>query len=171
MNKFVIDIAVLARRLAARPGAGPAKRFMPPRFGRRNLLLAAAIMPMSMLPAFGSRAVSLGQPFRPVAARNLARLFPNPRSAHRLAAAYLDIFPEDRDLGVLMDHLRRRDKALAAALDNGGLRRLRRLVALNVRDDFFRGHTVRIDGWLLSQTEARLCALAALSWDEPSNAQ
>ena len=143
---------------------------MPSRFGRRKFVLAAAVMLMSMLPAFGRRSVIHGKLFRHRAATNLARVFANSYSVHRVGAAYLDMFPEDRDPGVLMDHMRRQDEALVVALENGSTGRLRQRVAGNVRNDFTHGRTVKIDGWLLSLSEVRLCALAAVLWDETSNA-
>ena len=49
-------------------------------------------------------------------------------------------------------------EALASASDD----ELRALLATGVRDDFAAERTVRCGGWVLSATEARLCALAAL---------
>jgi hypothetical protein len=40
---------------------------------------------------------------------------------------------------------------------------LRTAVDRLVRNDFAQGRIVRVDGWILSLTEARLCALAALA--------
>ena len=49
-------------------------------------------------------------------------------------------------------------KALADASDD----KLRGLLARSSHDDFAAERTVRCGGWVLSATEARLCALAAL---------
>lgn len=46
------------------------------------------------------------------------------------------------------------------SLDRMDAASLRRLVAAAVREDFRRGDTVSVDGWVLSALEARLCALA-----------
>ena len=48
--------------------------------------------------------------------------------------------------------------ALASASDD----ELRALLATGAREDFAAERTVRCGGWVLSATEARLCALAAL---------
>jgi hypothetical protein len=40
---------------------------------------------------------------------------------------------------------------------------LRRALAARIRDDFDAECVVSVDGWVLSATEARLCALAALA--------
>jgi hypothetical protein len=39
---------------------------------------------------------------------------------------------------------------------------LRECIRMRVRQDFDEGYTVRIHGWIVSSTEARLCALATL---------
>jgi len=41
-------------------------------------------------------------------------------------------------------------------------RQLRARIRSAVEDDFARGQTVTLDGWILSVTEARLCALGAV---------
>jgi hypothetical protein len=38
-----------------------------------------------------------------------------------------------------------------------------RLLRQGIYDDFRRADTVVVDGWILARTEARLCALIALS--------
>ena len=41
-------------------------------------------------------------------------------------------------------------------------KKLQEQLRLLQRQDFERGHTVKVQGWILSVTEARLCALATL---------
>lgn len=41
--------------------------------------------------------------------------------------------------------------------------RLRAEIARGIREDFAAGQTVQVAGWILSRTEARVCALVALS--------
>jgi hypothetical protein len=41
--------------------------------------------------------------------------------------------------------------------------RLRAVFASQQRDDFANNRTVKVQGWILSETEVRLCALAALT--------
>jgi hypothetical protein len=57
--------------------------------------------------------------------------------------------------------------SLRAALSNGASRLnlpwMHSSIADRVRDDFAAGRTVLVDGWVLSVTEARQCALASLS--------
>ena len=46
-----------------------------------------------------------------------------------------------------------------------GANELGRIVSQRIQMDFSLGRTVKLDGWLLSLTEVRLCALAALNTD------
>ena len=57
--------------------------------------------------------------------------------------------------------------SLRAAISNsrrrGFARRFHRSIEAEVHDDFEAGRTVLVSGWVLSQTEARQCALYSLS--------
>ncbi|MGH8887216.1 MAG: hypothetical protein ACRDYX_18995 [Egibacteraceae bacterium] len=59
--------------------------------------------------------------------------------------------------GLVVGQLPAQHRALSAVTD----RQLRDLLLLAVRQDFQEGRTVDLHGWLVSLTEARLCALAA----------
>lgn len=78
-----------------------------------------------------------------------------------LGEAYLRAHPEERDVDVLLQGL-----AQAGVRESGGDGpaggRLRRALASAARADFVAGDTVDVDGWLLSRTEARACAVACL---------
>ena len=62
-----------------------------------------------------------------------------------------------------------REAALRGAITDGGQRGLRfpwtsrPSIARQVRDDFAEGRTVLVNGWVLSATEARQCALFSLA--------
>jgi len=73
-----------------------------------------------------------------------------------------------RELGVRYRQMvpaENREAALRAAITNGGQRGLRvpwtsrPSLARQVRDDFADGRTLLVNGWVLSATEARQCAL------------
>jgi hypothetical protein len=53
--------------------------------------------------------------------------------------------------------------ALSGAAPSRHLPWIHKSIADRVRDDFAAGRTVLVDGWVLSVTEARQCALASLS--------
>ncbi len=92
------------------------------------------------------------------------------RVAHHLARhrvshigeAYLTQNPQEAEASCILDLLLRGSafKQLSAAgggpTDQGAFEEA-------IRRDFARGHILDVDGWRLSKTEARLCALAYLS--------
>ncbi len=105
-----------------------------------------------------------GQSARRATAANLAQVLSNRISVIRVGAAYLGTAPEAADPSIVIGRMRRHGDALVRALETGSPGEVRRLVARDVREDFAQGRIVKVDGWLLSQTEARLCALALVLW-------
>ena len=99
----------------------------------------------------------------PDAAERLLSALGRPASAAVVGRRYLAGHPQEADrqwlAGELDADLRRQgcDSRQADAA------RLRAGLARQVRTDFARSRVVRVDGWVLSVTEARLCALAALT--------
>ena len=92
----------------------------------------------------------------------LAGFFDDPRSAREIGREYLKIAPDEQDPDILVERL---------VVDQG--REWNRLAQQSpaqlfeaVRErhlaDFVEERTVLVRGWVLSQTEARLCALQAL---------
>jgi hypothetical protein len=128
---------------------------------RRFLLGACAVaVPVALAPLKPWRAIVEVTGARTPAAR-LAGLLAHRDSARSLGRAALAALPGATTppalaAAVLAD-LPGDAAALAAASDDD----LRALVAARVREDFDSGDTVRVDGWILSCTEARLCALAS----------
>ena len=92
----------------------------------------------------------------------LISLFENPRSAYAIGTACLKSLPPNQcSLQQLTNAI-----LAAAECDTETMKTkqaVRHCVANRVRDDFAEGAVVSIEGWLLSQTEARLYALVALS--------
>ena len=90
-------------------------------------------------------------------ATRLLALLGDPAAAAPTGAAYLEAHPAEADrdrLVAILSRELRDDGAATASLGAAVDRRIRR--------DFQQGRTVEIEGWLLSLTEARLCALARL---------
>lgn len=79
----------------------------------------------------------------------VARLLPHRASARTIGRAYLAVAPDEASIAGLRDRL-------------GSLVTAERL-AEQVRTDFATGRVVEISGWTLSLTEARACALVALT--------
>lgn len=91
----------------------------------------------------------------------LARLLEHRESARIVGREYLLAAPEEANPEVLVSLVAERLQAPDPSLSGVGDRELRRMAALGVLADFEEGRTVKLDGWVLSETEARLCALAA----------
>jgi len=96
----------------------------------------------------------------PHSIKRLVGLLHDQESARAIGRAYLLQEPSEADA-----------TCLVALLDPGGVAargkaELRRTIAARHREDFGCGRTVILDGWILSRTEVRLCALATIA---PSN--
>jgi hypothetical protein len=133
-----------------------------PRTSRRRFLAgaAAASVPLALAPLKPWRALYEATGAQGPAARLAAVLRPRrgARLLGRRALVALD-GPHSRELTAqVLATVPGGKKALAGASDD----ELRGLLARSSHDDFVAERTVRCGGWVLSATEARLCALAAL---------
>ena len=94
--------------------------------------------------------------------RLLLSILEQPGSAYTIGLAYLDSLPlRTRDADQLANAI-----VCAVGCDAGTMRSteaLRKQISIRVRKDFAEGAVVIVAGWVLSETEAQLCALAALS--------
>ncbi|MBU1190602.1 MAG: hypothetical protein KKE76_02710 [Gammaproteobacteria bacterium] len=91
--------------------------------------------------------------------RTLAGLFPRPANARAVGISYLRQYPERSDRHQLLTDL---------GLDTAGAGMHDAPSLLNhLRDgqqrDFITGDTVTVNRWILSRTEASICALLALA--------
>lgn len=85
----------------------------------------------------------------------LAMLFSDIDAARALGYAYIRTGPSGADKAALLAEL-------GAMFASSSRRKLRRTVNARRERDFRRQDLAIVDGWVLSATEARLCALAAL---------
>jgi hypothetical protein len=120
---------------------------------RRFLRLAGSGVALALAPTgcstdAGYDAASLAQP------ELLAAM--GPELVRALGARYRALTPAERDAGAL------REAILDSRPLPARLLGARHPVADLVRDDFARGRTVVVDGWILAATEARQCALFSL---------
>ena len=93
--------------------------------------------------------------------RLLLSILEKPGSAYMIGLAYLGSLPPDARTA---DHLTNAI-VCAADCDTGTMRSteaLRKQISIRVRKDFAEGAVVIVAGWVLSETEAQLYALAAL---------
>lgn len=126
------------------------------RISRRHALAAgagAAALTLSPLPP----AVAAG----PVPAQALVEALDRPESARLVGRQVLAVLPYPSRDALVVELAAAAGLAVDAvpAIDRSLLRS--RLDAARAAD-FRRGDTVRVQGWVLASTEARLCALAAL---------
>jgi hypothetical protein len=99
----------------------------------------------------------------PDAAERLLSAVARPKNAAVVGRRYLAGHPQEADRRWLAGELGadlRRQGCDPRRTDAAGLRAG---LARQVRADFACSRVVRVDGWVLSVTEARLCALAALT--------
>ena len=105
----------------------------------------------------------------------LIALFHHQPSARAIGSTYLQRYPQEANIRVLLKHvvadasgnfpgsssngLSRRHDRMNKARD----RELMDLLQRRIRQDFSEEKVVKLRGWILSATEARLCALAALA--------
>jgi hypothetical protein len=138
--------------------------------GRRQLLVLAGVAAAELAGVFGQRrsepaAPGPQPPGGPSLGDRLSALVDGHAPAHALGTAYLSGVPGEADRTVLTGLLL---AALAlperVAPDDDALRGL---LARRVTQDFADGTTCLVDGWLLSRTECRLAALAAVESARP----
>jgi len=83
-------------------------------------------------------------------------------SARAIGERFLSRHPEEGDAALLVRHITEGIPGGRARLAAARDEELRAWLAARVRRDFVEDRILRIDGWILSSTEVRLCALASL---------
>jgi hypothetical protein len=96
-------------------------------------------------------------------AARLRRLLHDPVGARAIGAEYVRGRPGERTAAALVDAIARSVPGGRSVLATASARTLRALLAERTRADFAEGKTVLLRRWILSETEARLCALATVS--------
>jgi hypothetical protein len=133
------------------------------RWTRRAFLRATAgVAGTVTLGALGGGLVLRGDVPVPLAVR-LGALLPERASAVAVGAAYLDVVPDERAIGRLLASLEHRVRGLERIAATTTDAELRALLAAASQADFAAGDTIRVRGWILSRSEARVCALASLT--------
>lgn len=129
---------------------------------RRKLLQwGAAICCLALVPRSWGRVVAKNDIEQKIA-RRVAGLFEHPDSAREIGREYLKLVPSDSDLAVLVRKMIP-DAGRMKFLSTAGKKSLRRYIASSSREDFRQGRMVCVNGWMLSQTELRLCAIVGLA--------
>ena len=91
----------------------------------------------------------------------LGQFFSNRESARVIGQRYLDLSPSEANPERLMALICHSEENYTR-LDHADTDQLRAMLLDQQREDFALGRTIMIDGWTLSETEVRLCALAAM---------
>ena len=125
----------------------------------RTALLAVAARPARWLVA--DWAGFMGRGGAAATARALTACFRDPASPRAVGRAYLAAVPEEASVQGLVRRLIGEASAVSAPLPLTDRDALRAAMRSRIRRDFAEGRIVMVDGWFLSQTEARLCALTA----------
>ena len=93
-------------------------------------------------------------------ASKLIDLFRDRDSARGVGREYLRIAPVEADALKLTELICAGRPERYAELSHASMVKVRRMLLHQQREDFDQGRIVNVKGWILSQTEARLCALA-----------
>ena len=120
--------------------------------GRRQLLTGIASSAAAALAA----PIVLRAPAPASPARQLVDYYSNRQSAVEVGRQYLRDNAAETDSDIFRLLLGTREAPFASRTE------LDAFIKAKVRADFTAERVVRVQGWLLSCTEARLCALAAL---------
>ena len=131
---------------------------------KRRQFLSAFALSGTLWTAWQSRARAwLASGRGATAADRLVAALRRPASAAVVGRAYLAGHPAEADRSWLAERLGADLRCQDCDPARSDAARLRTGVARQLRADFAQSRVVRVDGWVLSVTEARLCALAALT--------
>jgi hypothetical protein len=99
---------------------------------------------------------------RPITHAAVVRLFDHLESARVIGRTYLQRYPHEASVLELETRLAHslNDRPIG---HHAGRAALAGMLAETIRKDFAADRIVTLHGWVLSRTEARLCALAALA--------
>jgi len=105
----------------------------------------------------------------------LTTLFHHQQSARMIGRTYLQRYPQEGNIQVLLEKVVAEASGIpsdssfntppssADRLRRAGDRELMDVLQRRIRQDFVEEKVVKLQGWILSATEARLCALRALA--------
>jgi hypothetical protein len=89
-------------------------------------------------------------------------VFHDKESARRVGLEYLRVVPTEADAHELIKLICSRWQERYDEIAHADTAKIKKLLLRQQREDFEKGRIVNVHGWILSETEARLCALAAL---------
>jgi hypothetical protein len=98
----------------------------------------------------------------PPLAEKLVGVLVHEQSANVVGRAYLAQRPAEADPFILVDLICGRDPDSPLTFGPADRQTVGQWLQRRQQEDFEFGRIVKLDGWILSETEGRLCALAAL---------
>ena len=134
---------------------------------RDKLKLLAAMAVACRVGDAAARSRTLGDRAQDGGRGNLLRVFDRPESAEVVGRRYLQQNPREADFNHLFSSIVARIQREIPAGSTTDLARLprgqlRKYVRAAVSRDFGEGRVTNLDGWILAETESRLCALQAM---------
>ena len=124
---------------------------------RQFIQIAAMGVAAAALPTAASS--KAGPPtFHALASPRLLELLGSSDAVRGIGLAYRERYPSERSV----DALARRILPGSLFSSHRSRTEIRRRLDEQIRDDFDRGRTVRLNGWMLSRTEGREAALYSL---------
>jgi hypothetical protein len=130
---------------------------------RRDVLTFAVAATLTVLVrAHLPAAAALQNGQQALLSTRLATLLAHTESAKVIGGEYLRLYSQEADVNILIDQITSQIVASNVELFGMTDQHLRERLDDMVRADFAADRVVMLRGWVLSPTEARLCALAAL---------
>ena len=133
-------------------------RTPPAKISRRHALAGGAITAASGLSIVGA-VIPITTPS---AEAVLLALLQHRQAAGEVGNAVLASWPHVRDRAQLLSDMLGDLRLDKDTLSHSDMTDIATRLSQLIRDDFATGRTLKLDGWLVSLTESRLCALAAL---------
>jgi hypothetical protein len=125
----------------------------------RMLFFLGATVFLRRADAFGTTATSHAEDWL---SSKLANFFHNKESARAIGLAYLRTVPEEANAQQLTQLICSSWEQRYDELVHANAAKIKTILLRQQRQDFEKGRIIELEGWILSETEARLCALAAL---------
>ena len=133
---------------------------MQPNISRRWFIKAAAML--GITGAGGINMSTGGELLDDPITVRLADFLKDAKSANVIGQPYLDAVPGENDPDIIVRSIEMNHPVITSKLRTASTSETKALIAKMVTEDFSTGETIQLHGWILSRTEARLCALTSL---------
>jgi len=128
--------------------------------GRRQFISAAGCVWVASLRVPGIALAAEDKAVGGEFADGLVRIFRDQRSARTIGREYLKGVPAEADKAHLVSLI---SQSRNQTPDLPGRLSLEEWISSRIREDFSSSKVVNVGGWVLSETEARICAICVLS--------